>query len=379
VSTLNQANRQWATRPADERFRTLADLHTNVTNRRRNAQDGNIYLHDVNLAVNGELTMHGKAGGLAGFTHWSAGQLLSKLGVPRDLLAKLSPNVGTSVLNDRLAKALAEGEIDAKQRMLLSVDDDAQRTVRALHGQKYNRLWDCTVTGTLVENLPPGWYNPVAYANGKWGNELEPSGLYAGDRSMFGFFIDGGDWSKKENVGTFDVDGEEFNRGFFVWNSETGSETFGWLTFMFDRICGNHYVWGARNVAEFKARHVGRGASRLLDTFRRYLWNIEHSLDVNGFTKAVRSAKAEIAVPITGSSPAARLETLDLAFNKFKSSFTKSEVTLALDAMLREEKNVTGTRYDWLAGFTAVARELPNADDRSALETKASNLLLAVK
>jgi hypothetical protein len=86
-------------------------------------------------------------------------------------------------------------------------------------------------------------------------------------------------------------------------------------------------------------------------------------------------AKKEIAVAVLKD----RTETLDLAFTKFKGKFTQTHIADALVAMLREEKNVTGTRYDWLAGFTAVARTLPNADDRFKLEKDASDLLLVTK
>ena len=118
----------------------------------------------------------------------------------------------------------------------------------------------------------------------------------------------------------------------------------------------------------------------MLDVFRRWLYNMNQP-DVlekrrDTFVNAVRQAKSTVAVPVKGSSPADKVETLNLAFKTFKSQFTQAQVVDALDAMLREEKGVTGSNYDWLAGFTAVARELPNADDRSALEMKASALLL---
>ena len=371
--TLTDANKQWATRPADERYTTLDALHSAVTKRWKGSQDGRVSMRDMRLEVNGDITLHGAQGGVAALTHWSAGQLCSRLGVPRDLLAKLSPEVASAVLNDRLPKSIAEGDVKGRQRILLHEDDDLRRVVRAFHGDVYDRVWDSQVTKTLVEYLPPGWRNPVAYARGKWGSALEPSGLYASDRDMFAFLIDGGDWAPGQpNVGSFSVDGEQFNRGFFVWNSEVGAKTFGWTSFMFDVVCGNHYVWGARNVEQFRARHAGRGASRGLWSFRRYLEVLNENATPEGFAAAVRAAKAEVACKVSAS----KAETLDLAFDKFKRSFTKSEITLALDAMLREEKGVTGTRYDWLAGFTAVAREMPNADERSALETKASSLLL---
>jgi hypothetical protein len=328
-----------------------------------------------NLEVNGDITIHGPLGGKASLTHWSAGQLCQRLGVQRDLLTKLDPSVASAVLNDRLPKSIAEGDMQGTQRVLLHADDDAKRTLRAFHGDAYDRVWDSHVTKTLLDYLPPGWRNPVAYAKGKFGAALEPSGLYAGDRDMFAFLIDGGDWTDHE-PGTFSVDGEQFNRGLFVWNSEVGAKSFGWMQFVFDVVCGNHYVWGAREVETFRARHAGKGATRALYAMRRYLDTLNENATPVGFAEAVRAAKAEIAVPITGASKAAKVETLDLAFKKFKNSFTQAQIMNALDAMLREEKAVTGSRYDWLAGFTAVARELPNADDRSALEVKASSLLL---
>jgi len=372
--TLDQANKQWATRPADERYTTLDALHAAVLKRVRQSQDGRVSMHDVHLEVNGDIILTGRQGDRAALTHWSAGQLCTRLGVPRDLLTKLDPSTASVVLNDRLPKSIAEGDVQGRQRVLLHQNDDLQRTLRAFHGDVYDRVWDSQVTKTLIDWLPRGWRNPVAYAKGKWGAALEPSGLYAGDRDMFAFLIDGGDWAPGQpNAGSFDVDGEQFNRGFFVWNSEVGAKTFGWMSFMFDVVCGNHYVWGARNVEQFKARHAGKGASKGLYAFRHYLEVISGMPDTRDFEMAVRAAKREIAVAV---KPNARVEILDIAFNKFKNSFTKSEITLALDAMLREEKGVTGSRYDWLAGFTAVAREMRNADDRSKLEMTASKVLL---
>lgn len=373
--TLTQANTQWANRPADERFRSLTDLHNAVNKRYQASQDGRLQMTHITAEVNGNVTLVSSQGGRAKLTHWALGQFCQKLGVPRDLLAKLDPETAMAVLNDRLPKSIAEGDMFGRQRVLMHTDEDLQRSIRAFHGETYDRLWDAQVTKTLLEYLPPGWRNPVAYANGKFGADLEPSGLYAGDRDMFIFMIDGGDWTTYER-GTFNVDGEQFNRGFFAWNSETGSKSFGWMSFMFDVVCGNHYVWGARDIEQFRARHAGKGAQRGLGAFRRYLEVLNEDTTPAGFAEAVRAAKSEIAVRVKGASPSKKVETYEDAFAKFKGSFTQAQVMNALDAMLKEEKNVTGTRYDWLAGFTAAAREIPNADERSKMEVTASKLLL---
>jgi len=368
-TNLYAAHKQWAARPADERFETLSALHSAVTERDNQSQEGRIYTDRVSLEVNGNIILKGEQRDAA-LTHWSAGQLLQRLGVPRDLLAKLEPNVATAVVMDRLPKSITEGALDRRQRVLLGGHGTDASVLRALHGDRYERLWDKTVTSTLLEYLPQGWRNPVAFKGGEWGAELVPSGLYAGDRDMFAFFVDGGDWADKP-VGSFDVDGDGFNRGFYVWNSEVGAKTFGFTTFMFRVVCGNNIVWGASGIHTFSARHAGN-ANDVLRGFRRYLSTLNENQSADAFVTAVRDAKEHIAVAIA----AKRDTTLEDAFTKFKGKFTQTEITDALDAILREEKGARGSRWDWLQGFTAVARTKQNADDKTDMESKASKLLL---
>jgi hypothetical protein len=370
-----QANRQWAERPADERFQTLSDMHSAIAKRDTASTDGKVRMSHVGLHVNGEMTMVG-TNRIAKFTHWSAGQMLTKLGVPRDLLAKLSPDVATSVLMDRLPAALKDGSVDARQRMLLQSEGTTD-TIRAFHGSRYERLWDKQVTSMLMEYLPPGWRNPVAFKDGKWGAELVPSGLYAGDRDMFAIFIDGGDW--KDQPGSFDVDGDAFHRGFMTWNSEVGAQSFGFMPFNFRVICGNNIIWGAENVQVFKARHAG-GAHDVFKGLRSFLRTLNENTNTDSFVVAVRDAKDTIAISLKGASTSmGREHILDEAFTKFKGKFTQTVITDSLDAILREEKGAKGTRWDWLQGFTSVARRTVNADERTKIETTASKLLLATK
>lgn len=363
---LFAAHRQWAERPSDERFTTLGDLHSAVVKRQRECDDGKITMSDVALEVNGDILVRGKVR-TAKLTHWSAGQLLSKLGVPRDLLTKLSPKVATDVVMDRLTRSLADYSMDKRQRVLVQGD-----TIRAFHGDRYERLWDAQVTKMLMEYLPPGWRNPVAYKGGEWGAELVPSGLYSGDRDMFAFFIDGGDAQERT---AFDVDGEEFNNGFYAWNSEVGAATFGFTKMKFRRICGNNIIWGASDIHTFSGVHRG-GAHKVLKGLRKYLEVLNEQPSDDQFVQAVRAAKLEIASKIGGN----RTENVEEALRKFKGKgFTQAQIVGALDAVVREEKGVIGSRWDWLQGFTAVARTQPNADDRSDMEVKASRLLLATR
>lgn len=367
MNVNTQANRQWAERPADERFASLSDLHSSCISRDNRSQDDRLYFDRLNITVNGDIRLVGD--GLdARLTHWSAGQLCQKLSVPRDLLAKLNPAVATAVMMDRLPKSIAEGTLWRGQRILKGGYGTPDATVRAFHGDTYERVWDKQVTSMLMEYLPPGWRNPVAYDGGKWGAPLTPSGLYAGDRDLFAFFIDGGD---QRDGGGFDVDGERFFNGFYVWNSEVGAKSLGWSPFKFRYVCGNNMVWGIKDMQVVRAAHRGN-ALNVLRQLRRWLDTVNSGTDTR-FAEAVRAAKSEIAVPIVQNKLD---ETLTQANAKFARTFTRTNIADALTAVLREETNVRGTRWDWLQGFTAVARTLPNADARTDMERTAADLLL---
>lgn len=364
---LYDAHTQWASRPSDERYSSLAELHAAVKARDDASRDGRIDSGVLRPAIeDGKLLLRGLTNE-AKLTHWSSTQLLSKLRIPRELLNLVEPRVAEQVIADRLPKSIAEGKLDRRQRVLL---DTNERVLRAFHGDVYERLWDSEVTRVLLDNLPSGWRNPVAFAGGRWGAPLVPSGLYAGDRDMFAILVDGGDWQDKP-VGTFDVDGDSFNRGIIVWNSETGSKTFGFMSFMFRVICGNNIIWGASDVNVTRAAHRG-GARNVLYGLRRYLDAVARASTPDDFASAVRQANEEIAVRITRE----RETTLTAANQKFKGLATQTQIADALDAILLEEKGATGTRWDWLQGFTSVARKMKNADDRNDLEVKASALLL---
>ena len=374
MSNLMAAHNNWASRPADERFKTLAEMHNNVRDRQRMSVEDKLWLGDAHVKKNGTFSLL-ERGIEKRFTNWSAMQFLQKLSIPKDFINTIDNTLAEQVIKNRLMRALVDEDIDRKQRVL-GVNGPDGYTIRALHSSRYERLWDAQVTGTLMEWLPKDWRNPVAFAQGKWGAPLEPSGLYAGDRDMFAFFIDGGDWADKP-VGTFDVDGDAFNRGFYVWNSEVGAKSFGFSTFNFRVVCGNNIIWGASNFKQSRARHIG-GANDMLRTFRAYLASLQDTSKGDAFINAVRAAKTTILTP--GNTKSLILQQ---GLDKFKGKFTQTEITDARDASMteaqKENRSIDGSAWFWLQGFTAVARTYQNADERTKLEETASKVLLTVR
>jgi hypothetical protein len=130
----------------------------------------------------------------------------------------------------------------------------------------YSRIWDADVAQRALALVSSGqWKLPLAYVRkpGTTGfdgltGEMAPRGAYAGDRDMFIFLVNEGAQLK------VDGDGNEkgVNRGFFVWNSEVGYASYGITTFLYDMVCGNHYVWNPSNVKTLRVRHVGDASER---------------------------------------------------------------------------------------------------------------------
>jgi hypothetical protein len=227
------AHQQWKTRPADQRFPTLATLRASVEGRRRRAREVALPLSDLRFTAPTEtvLTIGVNAQDTLP-SNWAFGQMASHLKAPAGYLRTLPAPLAKQCLQHGVGAARA-GDV---ARLLMETDDEGEvTTLRAATSLTYGRIWDSEVI-EMVEKI-------VQYTDGRFFNPKEwsgtPSGLYASDRDVFLFLIDGGSL----------VDGgserDQLYRGFFTWNSEVGSATFGLTTFLFRAVCGNHLIWGA--------------------------------------------------------------------------------------------------------------------------------------
>ena len=249
MSNLNlmQAHEQWASRPADQRFETLDALRASLRARSMTSRE----IGDVEAAQLRPIA-DGRAVKLAvrdadplSLSHWSFGQLARVSGAPADYLRKLPADLAVSCLAEGLRDGFSGLNGAGK---LLVRDDDAGSALAALTSTTYGRIYDHQVADAvaMIQERDPRWHNPLAYDHAT--GAPRPSGLYASDRDVFCFMIDGGSLLE---VGPR----AQLNRGFFCWNSETGSRSFGLTTFLFNVVCGNHIVWGASDVRTITIRH----------------------------------------------------------------------------------------------------------------------------
>ena len=208
----------------------------------------------------------------------------------------------------------------------------------------------------IVERSGGKFYNPKAYAQGKYGGASAPSGLYASDRDVFMFLIDGG---SRLDVGPR----AQLNRGFYVKNSEVGASTFELCAFMFNEVCGNHFIYGAQNIKTLSIRHTSGGPAK---------FDAQALPALMDYTQAsVSEDEALIRRAIEYRLPADVAE-LDKLIAPFK--FTASERRSAVD-FAKAEEGQCATLWDLIQGFTAYARGFDYMDSRVNLETRAGSLL----
>ena len=356
---LLNAHQQWASRPADQRFDSLDSLFDSVSGRRLRSRSSDITLKSIEAkSDNGMITLNHGIKEVEP-SHWSFGQLAGWIKAPAEYLRRLPIDLATKNINHGIQSADIG---DLKFMTVISPDGTTKNTLQAVTSTKYGRIWDADVVNSakrIVERSNGKFYNPKAYdiATGK----PTASGLYASDRDVFIFMIDGGS--------LLDVGPRaQLNRGFFMWNSETGSRTFGVTTFLFNVVCGNHIVWGAQDVKELRIRHTQNGP---------YRFDSEAMPELLAYVNA--SPKAEIdAIKKAQDYLLPSIEKDEIIGWMQARKFTRNEAMETFDFAVKEEGECR-TLWNVVQGATAYARGFDFVDARVEMETKAGKLMDIVK
>lgn len=363
---LMRAHREWASRPADERFQSLDDLLTAVRDRREESVQYNTGLGGLKVVVldqdgqplaerdatpenPGVLKIETPLNELTP-THWSFGGLSRMAGAPAKYLRELPAHLAARNLEHGINQS-AEHPV----QVYLQQGEDPK--LRALTGQGYERIFDQDLV-EWVQNCTAGtsFAPPMGYENGQWGGKLVPSGLYASDRDVFVFLVD------HENPVEFN--GERLFRGFYVWNSEVGGKSFGGQAFLHREVCGNNIIWGAANVVSFRQVHVGALAGTKAQRHMRQMIEQYKQMDTRAECQMIGAAQAANVAKDDEEA------VTWLRGKGFQKGVSEAAVTLA-----RAEEGGAGTVWQLVQGLTAYARSIANADLRSALERQAGKLL----
>ncbi len=351
MTTLTAAHREWASRPADERFSSLADLHAaNVKKRSRAMESTLLQINKLKavVGVSNRIELGSELGdGSLSLNNWSFGQLASRAGGGAEYLRSLPTKLAVECLNHHLPNSLGECK--------LLIDGDSI-TARGITSDVYTRIWDADVSERLVELEATTNWRPAPAAFD------ESRGLYAGDRDMFAFMVD----NERRIFET--LPGGGLGRGFFMWNSEVGGRSFGISTFLYEYVCGNHRVWGAQNVRTTTFRHVGNGLDqRAFGAFRATIKDYADSSTDNDVQRISRLRTVEIG--------ADKQVILDTLFSKFGLTRRLAAQTYALAEQRTDWYGSPRSVWGITGALTEIARDMPNADSRLETDRLASKIM----
>lgn len=381
AENLYAASNQWATRPADQRFATLAELYEATNRYRESARTALVPYADLSIRPSGadgaDLELVGRAGTPAKLTHWAFGQLSRNAGAPADYLRSLPAELACRNLSYGLAKN------DGSANLL--IHSNGSLVVRSATSDKYSRIWDSEVVRRLLPFTSEGWVTPPArpaqenapgariateqdcgphtlIRPGEW---IAPAGLYASDHDLFVFLVNP---ERRLNDGT---DGG-LSRGFFVSNSEVGAAALKVVTFMFRHVCGNHIVWGAESAQELRIVHRGNADERfgreLAAEIRRY--SEQSAGEDEQRIRQAQTFSLGTDKETVLDALFAKLRTDGLSRKVLDSAYTRAELDSNTDRTIDPR-----TAWGMVQGLTAQSQDTPYMDERARIDRAAGKVL----
>ena len=337
MASLTKAHQELFRREPDECFDSFESLRSHCVDQRKKSIE---HWH-----LPQQLVPHLSSGGLRfdldgdrfRLNDWSFGQLCKLCGVSRDTINRLRPETAGQAIRETLPSA-------EKPLQLLGNGD----SLRSIHGVTYTRLWNAELLD-VVNEFAPDFTPPQKAANN------QGTGLYCGEQDMFAFLIDPTGWAE--------IDGEAFAPGFFVWNSEVGRRSVGVQTFWFQRVCQNHIVWDAVEIAEFSRKHT----SNVRDGLNEIRRLIEQLV-------ARRDERRDLFASVIKK---AMTERLGADADEVSQTLTAGKIPrhLIKDAMDIARRRGGFTIFSLVDALTQLTQRVCYAGDRAALDARIGQLL----
>ena len=366
MSTLMDASNQWATRPADQRFTSLTEMHTHALSVRANSSAKVISNRAIEARPIADdrdrkgLVVVGPNGNPVTPTNWSFGQLAQRAGAPAGFLRTLPSDIAADCLN----WGLRQREVE-EVGVLLSRDVERSNTtaLAACTGPNYGRIWNDQIIGQLIRTFGDG-PDSAFRVPGEFGKRVEVTKanttLFASDRDMFVFLAD--EENRIEIPNRRDGQTGTLARGFFVRNSDVGGASFDIDTFLFDYACSNRIVWGVSEHAKVSFRHSKGAPDRFAEQVAPALLRM-HDEKTHSIVQAIADARAH------------RIGDKDAVSDFLAKRYTKSQASAIMAAHMTDEGRPIETLWDAATGATAYARGLEHQDSRWAVEKEAGKIL----
>ncbi|MCG5481975.1 MAG: DUF932 domain-containing protein, partial [Ensifer alkalisoli] len=297
---IGRVSSEWFSRPDDERFLSLSDLHRAVSARTERARVRTVESAEIRVEAtrdNAEsisLIVPGERQPLAP-THWSYGQLCSLVGAPASYMRQLPAPLA--------AINLQHGLLNNRSELVKTLEmDDGHVELRAVTSPEYGRIWDHELIAAIMNIAGNGTGDSIWKVPGvlDWSTMTHnpfvditkaTTTLYASDRDVFVFLVD--DTHPIEAGRLPNGEPDLYFRGFYAWNSEVGSKTLGIASFYLRAVCANRNLWGTENFEEITIRHSKFAAQRFAHEAAPALANFANSSPAP-FIAGIRAARERV-------------------------------------------------------------------------------------
>ena len=368
---VGRVSSEWFSRPADERYLSLTELHAAVRGRAERSRTRTAETAAIRVDAHRDdaqalaLVLPGEDVPLVP-THWSFGQLTTMVAAPSTYLRQLPAPLAAINLQYGLTSHRAE--------LIKTLEvEDGRVELRAVTGPDYGRIYDHELVVAVQQIAGNGtgdtrWKVPgvLDWSTGIYNPRVDitknTTTLYASDRDVFLFLVD--DLNPIEAGTLPDGSPDLYFRGFYCWNSEVGARTLGIASFYLRAVCQNRNLWGVEDFEEITIRHSKYAASRFAHEAAPALTRFANSSPMP-FVSGIKAARERIV---------ARTDEERTGFLR-KRGFGKSETAKVIETVLAEEGRKPESVFDFVQGITAVARDKPHQDARLDLEARAKKLL----
>lgn len=386
MTNLEQASNQWMTRPDDERFWTLDEMHSKALAYRTASEEISRGDSECRLsATDRGIRMAAGQDYDVELGHYAFTQVCRQLNAPAGYLRTLPAPLAVECLEDARN---APGRNGSDRLLLIDTSNDDQHRLRATTSHRYVRVWNHELIEGLQGLTTDGWVVPPARPSGnedgtrtriateadcidfgdspltvKPGDEIAPAGLYASDHDMFAFLI------HPDIVVENGLSPAGMRRGTMIRQSEVGESSIWKCDFLFDTVCGNHIVWGAQDIRETRVRHMGPNVA---DGWMAMISRITE--DAIGGISQQESEIRRAQEIILGEG---RDEIMALLFGKRWAA--KRLAGAAYDSAVEHEQHHGNPHSLWgmVSGMTRLSQKTGFANERATLDRAAGKMLAA--
>ncbi|WP_338446969.1 DUF932 domain-containing protein [Pelagerythrobacter marensis] len=368
---IGRVSSEWFSRPDDERYLSLSELHASVKSRAERSRTRTVESAAIRVEAHRDdpeslALILPNADTPVAPTHWSFGQLASLVSAPAAYLRQLPAPLAGINLQYGLTSHRAE-------QIKTLETEDGRTELRAVTGPDYGRIYDHELVAAVQKIAGNGtgdtrWKVPGAldWSSGVYNPMVDitkdTTTLYASDRDVLLFLVD--DMNPIEAGKLPDGSPDLYFRGFYCWNSEVGAKTLGIASFYLRAVCQNRNLWGVEDFQEISIRHSKYAANRFAHEAAPALTRFADS-SPHPFVEGIRAARERIV---------ARSDDDRTDFLR-KRGFSKAETARIVETVLAEEGRPPESVFDFVQGITAVARSKPQQDARLDMEGKAKKLL----